>query len=416
MAPSTIKLTYFGIKGRAEAIRQAFYVGGVEFEDARIAFPEWAALKPTTPYGSLPTLEVDGEVYTQSNAMLRYAGKLSGLYPACAIGALKVDGVLDVVEELNNAMGATLYMAAEAKVPAREALIAADGKVTTLLTKLNKNIVKTSKFGFSVGGSLTIADLVITRLVENYMSGILDGVPTTYILQFDNLVSVMSVTHANPAVKAWNMKKNVPKLKLSYFDSPGRAETSRLALAYAGVEFEDERLDKEAFMTLKPTLPYGQMPVLTVGDKVLAQTNAINLYVGKLTGTYPEEADLAVYVDEVAATQEDLTSKVTPSFHMPDGPEKLAARAELVKPCSPFMTLLTNLNTRIGVINGNSKGFILGGSKPCIVDFQIYSFVKSFSSGFLEGIPTTLFDTFENLTGVYKTVGELEAVKAWYAK
>ena len=38
----------------------ALRVGGVEFEDKRVGYgsPEWEALKPTTPFGQVPVLEV----------------------------------------------------------------------------------------------------------------------------------------------------------------------------------------------------------------------------------------------------------------------------------------------------------------------------------------------------------------------
>lgn len=72
-APGKISLTYFGIQAAAEKVRLAFHLGGVDFEDVRIAFPEWPALKPTTPYGQLPFMEIDdAPKMAQSGAMLRY--------------------------------------------------------------------------------------------------------------------------------------------------------------------------------------------------------------------------------------------------------------------------------------------------------------------------------------------------------
>ena len=38
----------------------------------------------------------------------------------------------------------------------------------------------------------------------------------------------------------------MPNIKLTYFDARGRAETTRLILAYAGVHFEDERITSKA--------------------------------------------------------------------------------------------------------------------------------------------------------------------------
>lgn len=43
-----------------------------------------------------------------------------------------------------------------------------------------------------------------------------------------------------------------PKITLTYFDFPGRAEPIRMALAMTGDEWEDKRLSFEEFGALKP--------------------------------------------------------------------------------------------------------------------------------------------------------------------
>ena len=44
MAPKYV-LTYFNVRGRAEATRLLFKAAGVEFEDRRITFEEWGKQK-----------------------------------------------------------------------------------------------------------------------------------------------------------------------------------------------------------------------------------------------------------------------------------------------------------------------------------------------------------------------------------
>jgi hypothetical protein len=73
MSP-TIKLSYFDIEGAAEPTRLALILTGTAFEDDRVSFEQWGALKPTTPYGSLPIMTVDGVLHTESAAMLRWVG------------------------------------------------------------------------------------------------------------------------------------------------------------------------------------------------------------------------------------------------------------------------------------------------------------------------------------------------------
>jgi hypothetical protein len=43
----------------------------------------------------------------------------------------------------------------------------------------------------------------------------------------------------------------LPKIRLTYFNTEGRAEITRLILAQAGVEFEDERIEVEQFEKLR---------------------------------------------------------------------------------------------------------------------------------------------------------------------
>ena len=100
MAPK-LKLT-FPLPGRAEKVRLAFVLGGVEFEDVRVPPADWPALKPNTPYGQVPILEIDGAVMGQSEAMLRYAGQLTpSLYPEGK--RLEIDELLGLIADCDRA-------------------------------------------------------------------------------------------------------------------------------------------------------------------------------------------------------------------------------------------------------------------------------------------------------------------------
>jgi glutathione S-transferase len=51
------KLTYFDFDGgRAEPIRIAFHVAGIEFEDIRWSFPEFSEKRRSTRFNSVPVL------------------------------------------------------------------------------------------------------------------------------------------------------------------------------------------------------------------------------------------------------------------------------------------------------------------------------------------------------------------------
>ena len=64
-------------------------------------------------------------------------------------------------------------------------------------------------------------------------------------------------------------------IKLSYFDARGRAEISRLILAYAGVRYTDQRLTGEQFASVKAKLPWGQLPTIKYNGTMIAQSKTI---------------------------------------------------------------------------------------------------------------------------------------------
>ena len=66
----------------------------------RLNWQQWAKLKPRVPFCQLPVLEFGGSFHSQSNAILRYIGKKTGLYPDSDIDALRVDETIDTIDDL----------------------------------------------------------------------------------------------------------------------------------------------------------------------------------------------------------------------------------------------------------------------------------------------------------------------------
>lgn len=72
-----------------------------------------------------------------------------------------------------------------------------------------------------------------------------------------------------------------PAYKFTYFDIKALAEVTRLLFSYGGIEFEDNRIQRENWPALKPSMPFGQMPILEHNGKVVNQSIAIARYVAK---------------------------------------------------------------------------------------------------------------------------------------
>ena len=67
------RLSYFGLRGRGEAIRLFLHATQTEFEDHRIeSAEEWSALQGTLPFGGLPLYEAAGLRVSESHAILRH--------------------------------------------------------------------------------------------------------------------------------------------------------------------------------------------------------------------------------------------------------------------------------------------------------------------------------------------------------
>ena len=75
MDKGNIKLFYFDIYGRGEAIRLLLHYAKVEYIDERLRGHEFQEMKNKFEFHAVPVLEKDGRLYAQSFAILRYLGR-----------------------------------------------------------------------------------------------------------------------------------------------------------------------------------------------------------------------------------------------------------------------------------------------------------------------------------------------------
>lgn len=200
------------------------------------------------------------------------------------------------------------------------------------------------------------------------------------------------------------------KPKLTYFDAPAsRGEECRLALHLAGVDFEDNRVKGVDWPALKPTTPFGSMPVFEVpGHPPLGQTNAILVLIGRRHGLHPADDFEAARHEAVMHHVEDLRGAVNPTMRMADA-EKLAARQALVAGYLPAWGGYVERQL-------TSDGPFFAGGKPHVVDIKLYMAVRWFANGTVDHIPPTVFSGSPKLVRLYEAVRDHERVKAWYAR
>lgn len=165
------KLIYLNARGRAEVARYLFALGRCTFEDCRVDMAQWPAVKPTTPYGQVPVLEIDGAPYCQSEAIYRYLARQFGLYGKTLEDGLLIDQMLGCISDFFrdvlriNSMQGEEQEAAKAKFTAE-----AVPKITKFVE------AQLGGKQWLVGGSVSLADTLVFELfsapvTEPYVGG-----------------------------------------------------------------------------------------------------------------------------------------------------------------------------------------------------------------------------------------------------
>lgn len=200
------------------------------------------------------------------------------------------------------------------------------------------------------------------------------------------------------------------KPKLTYFDAPmSRGEECRLALHCAGVEFEDVRIAREAWPALKPTTPFGSMPVFELpGRPPLAQSVAILTLIGRQHALHPSDAFEAARHEALMCHAEDLRAAVVPTMRISDEAEKKKAREALANGYIQDWARYTE--KQLG------EGPFVGGAKLNVVDIKLYMIVRWFARGTVDYVPATVFSAYPKLMRVHDAVADDPRIKAWYAR
>ena len=200
------------------------------------------------------------------------------------------------------------------------------------------------------------------------------------------------------------------KPKLIYFDmAASRGEECRLALTLAGVEFDDVRIARKDWPTMKPTTPFGSLPVFELeGHPPLAQSNAILVLIGRRHGLHPKDDFVAAQHEALMAHVEDLRAHLAPILRITDEADKKRVREELAT--GYLATWAGHAEKHLGA------GPFVAGDAIHVVDLKLYMAVRWFKRGTVDHVPTTVFDRFAKLTRLHDAVADHPRVRAWLAR
>jgi len=162
-AEAPIKLTYFNVRGRGEAIRLAFEDNGIDYDNDIVDKSQWPAIKKSgiadgsLPFGQLPRFTTtDGTTIVQSNAILRRIGREWDLYGK---KRYLTDMIMEAVEDWRRIFITLLYQDKLAKE-----------KLEEYKMKLNSEF--NEETGGVKGGILTQFELLYRREGTLYFGGI----------------------------------------------------------------------------------------------------------------------------------------------------------------------------------------------------------------------------------------------------
>lgn len=195
------KLTYFNGRGRAEVTRYMFAMNDVEYEDVRIPMgpEEWPKIKPTTPFGQLPILEMgDGTQYCQSTAIERLVAKRYSLYGSSDIENLKCDMVVQCAEDMLQAMMKVTTVSEAEKADYKKKL--EEETLPTMLTNLEKML---GSSGLFVGSKISWPDISVAHILTFItVYGI-----NTDLSKYEKLSKLKSKVEAQPKIAEWIKKR-----------------------------------------------------------------------------------------------------------------------------------------------------------------------------------------------------------------
>merc|ERR1712018_555814 len=192
----------------------------------------------------------------------------------------------------------------------------------------------------------------------------------------------------------------MPNVKLTYFNLRARAEPCRLLLAYGGIKYEDERIPppwdpSSTWSTLKPTTPFGQLPVLSWDGVEVCQSVACARFIAREVGLAGNTSLEQAQADEVVDVIQDLINAWVKLYFAKDeaGLKKFGEET--------LQTALGQLETKLATRGG--QYFV--GNNLTWADTHVFMY--------LGDLPKEAYANYPKLVSLYERVGAVPNIKAW---
>ena len=208
-------------------------------------------------------------------------------------------------------------------------------------------------------------------------------------------------------------------IKIYYSHTPfWRAEVLRVSLFISNIPFEDVRISREEFINMIKTgylpngkkVPFHQLPVIEVDGEIIGQTGAIARYCGKISNLYSNDNINAAKIDQIIDAATDITNLVSPTIREKDEQKKFEDRLLLKNKLLPrWFRYLENI-----LSESTSDWFV--ENKMTIADIAMWRLLGWLISGIIDGIPTTIVDSYPKLKNIHSNVHHHPKVQEWMLK
>lgn len=180
--------------------------------------------------------------------------------------------------------------------------------------------------------------------------------------------------------------------KLTYFDVRGRAEVIRLMLEETGTPYREHRVQLSEWTALKPTLPFGQLPIYEEGELTIVHSHAIYRYLARKHGLCGRDEAERIRCDVVEETFVDLQNDLGGFFWNPKFAEQ---RDEYERTKLPA---LLDQAQRLLVQNRDGEGYWVG-DELSFVDFCAWHFLD-----YVRPFSQRTLDSFDKLSAFKRRI------------
>lgn len=158
------KLYYFPGNARGMISRAIFYAAKKPFEDIKVAFADWPAMKSSGKFEfqQLPLLEYQGRSYAQSHAIEQYLAKSFGLFGKNVEDEYQINSIIDSYDDLFNVFHDIVWPVPSK--PVEEVKKAYQAKAELFLKAYEKRYQILGAKAYFLGDYFSLADVALTAM------------------------------------------------------------------------------------------------------------------------------------------------------------------------------------------------------------------------------------------------------------